>query len=39
MVETCRELGLSQEDTYARLRQKIHMSKEEAEDFVEKYWK
>ncbi len=39
LVETCRELGLSQEETLVRLRQKISVSEEEAEQYVEQYWR
>lgn len=39
LVETCREFRSSKEDTAARICQKLLLSREEAEGYVEKYWR
>ena len=39
LVETCRELGLSKEDTLARTENKFNLENEEAEGYLLKYWK
>lgn len=39
LVETCRELGLSKEDTLARTENKFNLKNEEAEGYLLKYWK
>lgn len=38
LIETCREFQSSKEDTAARICQKLLLSQEEAEGYVEKYW-
>ena len=39
LVQTCLELGLSREETTAKLREKYNLSPEEAENTVARYWK
>ena len=39
LIETCLELGLSREDTAARLEDKLSLSKEAAEEYMMNYWK
>ena len=39
LTQTCLELGLSQEETMAKLREKYDLSPEEAENAIVRYWK
>lgn len=39
LVETCKELGLSKEDTLARTENKFDLKNEDAEEYLLKYWK
>ena len=39
LVETCKELGLSEEETGDKIRAKFEVSEEGAEKFIMKYWK
>lgn len=39
MVEVCQEMGVSKEDTAAKVVRKFSAAKDEARDYVEKYWK
>ncbi|MGN0141198.1 MAG: Rpn family recombination-promoting nuclease/putative transposase [Roseburia sp.] len=39
LIETCRELGLSREDTLLRTANKFNMCKDEVEDYMAQYWK
>ncbi len=38
LIETCRELGMSREDTFTKVREKCTVSKETTEDYLMKYW-
>ncbi|MGN0141186.1 MAG: hypothetical protein ACI4AD_03100 [Roseburia sp.] len=38
LIETCRELGLSREDTLLRTANKFNICKDEAEDYMAQYW-
>lgn len=38
LVETCKELGISQEDTQARVEKKFELSENAAKEFVAKFW-
>ena len=39
LIETCAELGVSREDTLARLLDKLEISEESARGYMQKYWK
>lgn len=39
LVEVCQEMGISKEDTAAKVVQKFSAVKDKAWDYVEKYWK
>lgn len=38
LIETCRELGVSKEDTESRIVLKLELSRESAESYVDQYW-
>ena len=38
LIETCRELGVSKEDTESRIMLKLAVSREDAENYVNQYW-
>ena len=38
LITTCRDLGLTPEDTITRITEKSSLSPEKAREFVEKYW-
>lgn len=38
LIETCRELAVSREDTFTKIRDKFDMADEETEMFMDKYW-
>lgn len=38
LIETCREVGIRQENTAAKLRTKFNISEELVERYMEKYW-
>lgn len=38
LIETCRELGVSKEDTESRIVLKLELSRESAEGYVNQYW-
>ena len=38
LVETCKELGVSKEDTKNRIILKLELSRESAESYVDQYW-
>ena len=37
-IETCREFGASKEDTLSKLMEKYHLSANDTQDYVERYW-
>lgn len=39
LIETCREIGLSREETLEKLEQKCNLPKTTAEAYLEKYWR
>lgn len=39
LIEICQESGFSREETISRLMQKLSLSLETAEGYMEKYWK
>jgi hypothetical protein len=39
LIETCADFGVSREDTLQRLTTKLSLSQDEAEGFMQKYWK
>lgn len=39
LIETCQEIGLSREKTLERIAAKFSVGKEEAQRYIEKYWK
>ena len=39
LIETCQEIGLSREKTLERIAAKFSAGKEEAQRYIEKYWK
>ncbi|MDY2699867.1 MAG: hypothetical protein SOV61_10000 [Lachnospiraceae bacterium] len=38
LIETCKELGLSREDTMVKIESKFQLKREDAEDYMAKYW-
>ena len=38
LIETCKELGLSREDTFVRTKEKFGLTDDAAEKWLEKYW-
>ena len=38
LIETCKELGLSREDTMVKTESKFQLKREDAEDYMAKYW-
>ena len=38
LIETCKELGLSREDTFVRTKEKFGLTNDAAEKWIEKYW-
>lgn len=39
MIETCQEMGLDREDTLNRVEKKMTLTREDAEGYMEEYWK
>ncbi len=39
LLETLREMNLNYEDTLQKLEEKFHLSREEAEDYMKRYWR
>ena len=39
LIETCREFGLSKEDTQRKLQTKFESPTERIDSYMEKYWK
>ncbi len=39
IIETCQELGVSQEESVRKLQAKLALSEEEAMNYVSQYWK
>lgn len=39
LTETCMELGVSREETLAKLKEKFQLDEQEAEDYLLKFWK
>ena len=39
LIETCQETGMNAEQTRNKLRDKYHLSREEAEQYLEMHWK
>ena len=38
LIETCKELGVSREDTESRIIMKLDVSRDDAMDYVNQYW-
>lgn len=39
LIEICKELGVSKEDTESRIILKLNLSQDDAEDYVNRYWR
>lgn len=38
MIESCKELNVGKEQIFGKLKEKFNLTKEQAEDYLEKYW-
>ncbi len=38
VIETCKELGLSQEETYSKVIEKFTFTEEDVREYLEDYW-
>ena len=39
LIETCQEVGLTKEETMAKIKEKCKLASSVVEDFIVKYWK
>lgn len=39
LIQTCRELGISREDTVIRVQEKFALHEDDAETYLAEYWK